>query len=124
MDDKEMFDELYQLWAKTTHAEDRYWMPAEYCDSTHRFKVYAVNNEGVQKLIASELKDEDAEFIAGAHGAIPEMVRLLHEFSDLAERAEYDKDERECRIFELEVEVLQLKETISNLSHNPPWEKH
>ena len=107
-----MFDEIYSVWAKTTGAEDKYWMPTEYCDSTHRFKVYAVNNEGVQKLIASELKDEDAEFIAGIHGLLPDLIRRLGDALDEADRADSDKDARECRIAELELEVQDLSETL------------
>lgn len=110
-EDRVFFDELYQLWSKTTGAEHRYWMPVEYVDGTGRFKVYAVNPEDdSKKLIASELRDEDADFIASLHGTVPDLVRLLNEALDEADRADCDRDERECRIAELEIELAEMRD--------------
>ena len=109
--DAEFFDELYQLWSKSSWAEHGFWMPQEYVDGTGRFKLYAVNPEDdSKKLIASELSDEDADFISAIHGALPDLVRLLHQALDEADRADYDRDSRECRIAELELQVQELRD--------------
>ena len=120
----EFFDELYQLWSMTTGAGDRYWMPEEFDDRSGRFKMYAIADELLdlpRKLVATGLNERDAEFITGLHGAVPDLIRALHEAVAEAERADYDRDSRECRIAELELEVAELKQVISNLSQEPPW---
>ena len=123
--DDEFFDKIYQLWSKTTGASDRWWMPEEFDDRSGRFKLYAVADDGRQrKLIASGLMERDAEFVAGLHGAVPDLVRALHEAVAEAERADYDRDSRECRIAELEMELVELKQIIANLSRETPWNQH
>ena len=118
----EFFDELYQLWSMTTGAGDRYWMPEEFDDRSGRFKIYGVaEGDKQRKLVAAGLNERDAEFIAGLHGAVPDLIRALHEAVAEAERADYDRDSRECRIAELELELSELKQVISNLSQEPPW---
>jgi len=127
--DAEFFDEIYQLWSMTTGAGDRYWMPEEFDDRSGpptptplRFKLYAVaEDEKPRKLIATGLDERDAEFISGLHGAVPDLIRALHEAVAEAERVDYDRDSRECRIAELELELSELKQVISNLSQEPPW---
>lgn len=116
MDDREFFDHLYQLWSKTTNAAGSYWMPQEYVDGTGRWKLYAVEppeeegEEPKKTLIASELREVDADFISGIHGCVADLVRRLNDALDEADRADYDRDERECRLAELEMEVQELKE--------------
>ena len=118
----EFFDELYQLWSMTTGAGDRYWMPEEFDDRSGRFKIYGVaEGDKPRKLVATGLNELDAEFITGLHGAVPDLIRALHEAVAEAERADYDRDSRECRIAELELELSELKQVISNLSQEPPW---
>ena len=120
----EFFDELYQLWSMTTGAGDRYWMPEEFDDRSGRFKIYGVaEGDKQRKLVAAGLNERDAEFIAGLHGAVPDLIRALHEAVAEAERADYDRDSRECRIAELELELSELKQVISNLSQEPPWHR-
>ena len=121
--DEEFFDELYRLWSKTTQAEGSYWMPEEFEDRSGRFKIYAVPDEegGQRKLVATGVSDNDAEFITGIHGALPELIRVLYAALDEADRADYDKDSRECRIAELEMELIDMKQIIANLSTDPPW---
>lgn len=122
--EKEFFDELYQMWSKTTGARDRYWMPEEFDDGSHRFKIYGVADEVREiprKLIATGLNERDAEFVAGMHGALPDLIRALLDATAESDRADYDRDSRECRIAELELELIEMKQIISNLSKEPPW---
>lgn len=111
MDDREFFDTLFQLWAKTTGAEDHYWMPVDLEDGV--FDIHAVQQDGPSKGVASSLSDEDADFITAIHGCLPDLVRRLHAALDEADRADLSRDERECRIFELELENQALSEQIS-----------
>ena len=113
----EFFDELYQLWSNTTGAGDRFWMPEEFDDGSHRFKLYAVAEDGQpRKLIATGLNERDAEFVAGLHGAVPDLIRALSDAIAEAERADYERDSGECRIAELELELVEMKQIISNFS--------
>lgn len=125
MDDREFFDHLLQVWMRTTGAEDRYWMPEKYKDGTDRWKIYAVDEDESKKLIASEIHSEaDADFLTGVHGCLFDLHRRLHTALDEADRADYDRDSRECRIAELEIEVADLKKIIEGLSKEPPWSRH
>ena len=122
MGEDEFFDELYQLWAKSTGAEDRFWMPEEFDDRSGRYKLWAVSQDGeTRKLVATGLSEWDAEFIAGLHGAVPELIRRLHDAVYDAEQADYDRDSRECRIAELQLELIEMKQIVANLSKEQPW---
>lgn len=113
MDDREFFDHLFQVWSKTTGAQDRFWSVEKYTDGTDRWKLYAVGEDKSKKLIASEIHSEDdADFLAGVHGCLADLVRRLHAALDEADAADLDRDSRECRIFELEVEVQCLKKQL------------
>lgn len=110
MEDREFFDYLYQLWSKTYGAKDMFWMPVETQIGEDSFwEVYAVDDKQEQHFIASFQSDEDADFITAMHGCIPDLVRRLHEALDEADNADYDRDSRECRIAELELELHELK---------------
>lgn len=115
MEDREFFDHLLQLWFKTTGAEDTYWMPEKYEDTTDRWKLYSVAQDESRTLIASELNEKDAEFLAGVHGCLMDLHRRLHEALDEADRADFDRDSRECRIAELELELAELKADLEGL---------
>ena len=108
MEDRELFDHLYQLWSKTTGAQDMYWMPEKYGQAFGKplFRLMAVGDES-RKHLASFLGDEDADFITAIHGCLPDLVRRLHAALDEVDRADYDKDSRECRIAELELELME-----------------
>lgn len=110
MEDREFFDHLYQLWSKTTGAQDMYWMPEEDGQAFGKplFRLMAVGQEDEsRKHLASFLRDEDADFITAIHGCFPDLVRRLNSALDEADRADYDRDSRECRIAELESELME-----------------
>ena len=122
MDERDFFDTLYQQWTKTTGAEDMFWMSEQYQDGTGRWKVYAVkvgaDGNQTRKLIASELRNEaDADFIAATHGCIPDLVRRTHAALDEADEKDYDRDSRECRIAELELENQELRKELDRWVH-------
>ena len=117
MEDRDFFDTLHQQWSKTTGAEDSFWSVEEYTDGTGRFKVYSVvvDAEGNQtkKLVASDFQNEaDADWIAGIHGCMGDLYRALLAAYDEADNADYDRDSRECRIAELELEVQELEKKV------------
>lgn len=110
MDDRDFFDLLYQMWTKTTGAEDRYWMLVEYPDRTGRQRIFAADKEETRILVGSELPEPDADWITAVHGCFPDLIRRLNSALDEADRADYKRDERECRIAELEMELQQLED--------------
>lgn len=133
MDDRQFFDEIYQLWSKTTGAEDRFWMPEEHFDRSGRFNVYAVgqyddgdsnNPLRNRKLVASGLNEADADWLTALHGCFADLHRRLHSALDEADRADFDHDSRECRIMELECQLAEKVAIINGLSTNPPWQRH
>lgn len=105
MEDREFFDLLFQMWAKTTGAEDRYWQPVEYQDQTGRNRIFAVGRDDQKTLVASEMPETDADWITAVHGCFPDLIRRLNSALDEADRADYERDSRECRIAELEMEL-------------------
>ena len=109
MDDREFFDRLMQLFMKTTHAEKRYWDYQEYGDT---FDVDAVGEDGERDNVAAFFSEADADFVTALHGCFPDLYRRLHTALDEADRADRDKDERECRIAELELEVSALRKEL------------
>lgn len=121
MDDREFFDHLFQLWSKTTGAQDTYWMPEKHFDNSGRWNVFAVAKDDSRKKVASGLGEWDADFLTAVHGCLPDLVRRLHAALDEAENVDFDRDSRECRIAELEGEVAYLKKILDNLSTDPPW---
>lgn len=116
MEDRTFFDELYQLWSKTTGASDAYWMPEEDTDFSLElekpfFDILAVSQaapdstETQRKSVASFLTDEDSDFITAIHGCLPDLVRRLHNALDEADRKDFEKDELEGRVAALEMEA-------------------
>lgn len=121
MEDRDFFDELFQLWAKTTGADDRYWMPEAHFDNSGRFNVYAVAQDESRKLVASGLSEHDADWLTALHGCFADLWRRMHAALDESDRADFDRDSRECRIAELEAEAGELRQTLEGLSKEPPW---
>ncbi|ASJ79555.1 hypothetical protein SEA_KALNOKY_45 [Mycobacterium phage Kalnoky] len=117
MEDREFFDLLYQQWSKTTGAQDTYWMTEEdtehYAGGPGTWNVFSVNKDGERKFIASFEREEDADFIAAMHGCLADLVRKLNDALDEADRADYDRDSRECRIAELELENAELRSKLN-----------
>lgn len=120
MDDREFFDALYQLWRKTSGAEDTYWMYEWHKDRGVCY-IESVAEDESRKRLASYLAEADADFITAVHGCFGDLWRRLHAALDEADRADYERDSRECRIAELEGEVAHFKAIVDGLSKEPPW---
>jgi hypothetical protein len=114
MDDKDFLDKMYQMWANTTGAQDRYW-DYQKDGKDYFFNVNAVGEDGDNKFVASVLLDEDADFITAIHGCFPDLIRTVLAALDEADRADFDKDARECRIAELEAELAELRADLEGL---------
>lgn len=105
MNDNEFFDLLYSQWAKTTGAQDMYWMPESNGCEPEAFDIWAVDEKQERKLVAECLSDEDSSFITAIHGCLPDLIRRLHEAIDESDRLDNERDERENRIAILEHEA-------------------
>ena len=103
MNERERVDELYQMWAKTTAAGNGEWDIEEDLQS----KYVDVVSIDTDESIGFTMDRADAGFITAVHSAFPELVRLFHSALDEADRADHDKDARECRIAELEVALAE-----------------
>lgn len=115
MDDRDFFDVMYQGWSKTSGGETSFWMPEEdtayYSGGPGTWNIWAVDQKTQErKHIASHLTNEDAAFITAVHGCYGDLTRRLHSALDEADSADLKKDERECRIAELELENDELRE--------------
>jgi hypothetical protein len=117
MEDREFFDLIYSKWAKTTGAEDRYWMPEEEGPTfPGKYFIYAVGQEQYgMKQVAECLSDEDSDFITAIHGCLPDLVRRLNAAIDESDRLSYERDEQEGRIALLEMEATQLEAEVARL---------
>lgn len=111
MDDREFFDKLYQIWARTTHAQSRYW---DYqLDGNVGLQVIrSVGEAGDAIEVAWDVFEVDAEFITAIHGCLPDLVRRLHSALDEADAAIFERDSQECRIAELELELAELRKQL------------
>ncbi len=113
MDEREMADTLYGLWAKTTGAGgDSYW---DYEKSWNDFNLRQVGADGEMKLLGYTESEADVDWITAVHAAFPELVRRFHAALDEAERTDSQRDARECRIAELEMEVAELQDDLAGL---------
>ncbi|QFG10408.1 hypothetical protein KIV65_gp60 [Mycobacterium phage Anthony] len=116
--DKEFFDTLYQQWSLTTWAQNSYWMPEEDESFPGCFNIIAVDQskqENNRNPIAAFLKEADADFIAGLHGAIPDLIRRLGEATDEATRKDEANDLAQGQLAEAYLEIQGLKDEIDRL---------
>lgn len=124
MDDEEFLDLLYQQWSKTTGADTTFWMTEETekvftgewfnpDEGKPYWAIFAVNQDEEKSLVGMAVKEVDADFIAAVHGCLPDLVRRMHQALDEAERFDCNRDERECRIAELELENQELREKVA-----------
>lgn len=119
MDDREFFDLLYQMWTKTTHAEDRYWDYQVYGDT---FDINAVGPDPDNPVnVAALFSDADADWITAVHGCFPDLYRRLHEALDEADRLDSEMDEVQQQLMAAEMRVDELTQIVANLSKEPPW---
>lgn len=116
METQEFLDKLYQMWAKTTHASDRYWDFQAESDG-QLFEVRAVGEDGDFMPVAWGVYEDDADFITAMHGCFPDLYRVLGEALDEAARLDHERDAQECRLAELELEVKELTKQINGA----PW---
>ncbi|QGH80599.1 hypothetical protein SEA_RAHALELUJAH_39 [Mycobacterium phage Rahalelujah] len=117
-DHDEFFDELYQQWSQTTGAKDTFWMPVQSEEYPDLFKIKAVdpNEQGAPgSIIAEYMSEEDADFICGLHGAIPDLIRHLGEATDRADRLDEARDRAEGIAADALLAVEGLKEEIRSL---------
>jgi hypothetical protein len=122
MDDREFFQKLLELFEDTSGAANTYW----YFEDTGEtgFDIWAVNKDDDKEFIGYFDKEADADFVTAVHGCLPDLVRRLNMALDAEELADESRDSRECRIFELESEVSEIKNVLDGLSKQPPWKKH
>lgn len=109
MDEREFLDTLFQLYTRTSGGDAAYWRPESREDG---FALFAVDANDNRTLIAKGLCEADADWIAGIHGCLPDLVRRMHSALDEADTADRGRDERECRIAELEMELAEIKQAV------------
>lgn len=96
MDTPEFIDLMYQLWAKTTWANDGYWKyePDELGGTT----ITVVNSENEEELVGEGFSNSDAEFVTAIHGCFRDLVWYIHDTESVAERLDVEADDREVRL--------------------------
>ncbi|ADB93734.1 hypothetical protein REDROCK_41 [Mycobacterium phage RedRock] len=120
--DHDFFDVLYQQWTKTTDAESSYWVVEEdkdhYAFGPGTFNVWAVdanNPDAPRKFIASFEREEDADFTAGINGAIPDLIRRLHEAIDEAVRKDEANDIAQGQLADALLENIGIRAEMHDL---------
>lgn len=121
MDDQEFFDNLCQMWAKTTESTgDGFWYAREN-DTIGGYEVRAHPDPGPDRRTAEDdavqvadvVRREDAEFMANVHSLLPEIVSRTMAAFDSEENAVIEADQLKSRILELELEIDQLKKQLA-----------
>lgn len=111
MDQREFMDKLYQMWSKTTNAEDRFW---DYTGGGDNFTISSVGSDGDTGLpVAQELFEHDADWITAIHGAFPEVFRRFLEALDQAERSDTEVDVAYGRLAAAEMRVDELSAALA-----------
>jgi hypothetical protein len=112
MDDRDFFDHLFQQFARTTGAEDTFWMPEVSEEFPGLYNISSVDERQKKHPVASYLVEVDADFITAIHGCMPDLVRRLHDALDEADHADSNRDEREQEVFRLALENQELRQQI------------
>lgn len=115
IDDRDFLDVMYAGWAKTTGAEDTYWMPEEVAELFDGYRIVAVRQDESRETVAANLTEADAAFITAVHGCFADLVRRMHTALDEADRLDGYADERTGTIAELAIENDDLKEKVEQL---------
>ncbi|ATN88411.1 hypothetical protein SEA_DALMATIAN_40 [Mycobacterium phage Dalmatian] len=114
--DHQFFDILYQQWSQTTGAEHSYWMPEEDESFPGSFNLIAVHQEKDERRpLAAFMDQADAEFVAGLHGAVPDLIRRLHDAIDEATRKDEANDIAQGQLADALLENEGLKAQILEL---------
>ena len=113
MEDREFFDHLLQLWAKTTGAKDHYWMPQEDESFPGCYDVIAVGENDERKPLAAFMNEIDSDFVTAVHGCFPDLFRRMNDALDEAERLDEARDDAEGRYA---AEVLRNEELKAELA--------
>lgn len=115
MDDRSFFDVLYQGWAKTTGAENTFWMPEENTDedetnrANYAWDLFAVGQDQKRTFLGGFKNEADAAFVTALHGCFGDLVKRLHDALDEAERLDERADEQESTIAGLAIEIQDLE---------------
>lgn len=117
MEDREFFDHLYSVWAKTTGADKTFWMPEEHSPETvpQTFDIWAVSEDESRELVASYLSDEDSDFTTSIHGCFADVVRRVMDALDEADRLDEEKDDLVVRVADLESQADDLNGLLEHL---------
>ncbi|QDK03121.1 hypothetical protein SEA_SYDNAT_37 [Mycobacterium phage SydNat] len=114
MENEEFFDYIYQSWAKTTGAQDRFYVvtdQGETAPEAERYLVQASAEDGSTIHIASFREEDDADWFASVHGCFADLIRTLKDQADEIERLDERVDDQEHDIFNLVMsEKKSLKE--------------
>ncbi|AGS82722.1 hypothetical protein ANNAL29_41 [Mycobacterium phage AnnaL29] len=119
--DHDFFDVLYQQWTRTTGAKDLFWVVEKVefdadADYATTWDVVATNHDGTaRKHIASFEREEDADFTAGINGAIPDLIRRLHEAIDEAVRKDEANDIAQGQLADALLENIGIRAEMHDL---------
>ncbi|QGH79710.1 hypothetical protein SEA_ANON_39 [Gordonia phage Anon] len=122
MEDREFFDELYRQWSKTTGAEGTFWIVEKVGfnpdnDYDASWDVIAVSEDDSREHIGTFDEEADADFVAGLHGCLADLVRRLHDAVDEADRADERRDEAEHKLAEEMMLTQELEHRLEGLEH-------
>ncbi|AVR76621.1 hypothetical protein SEA_COOG_35 [Mycobacterium phage Coog] len=118
MENDEFFDFIYQEWAKTTGAQDRFYVvvdQGETAPKAERFLVKASAEDGSDVFVAAFEEEADADWFASVHGCFADLIRTLKDQADEIERLDERVDDQEHDIFNLVMTEKSLREEVSRL---------
>ncbi|UJD20968.1 hypothetical protein SEA_HARRYHOUDINI_40 [Mycobacterium phage HarryHoudini] len=114
--DHDFFDVLYQQWAQTTKAKSAYWIVKEDLDEHLQYQIIAVDAETQEETwLGSFHSEADADFVAGLNGAVPELIRRLHDAIDEATRKDEANDIAQGQLADALLENIGLRAEILEL---------